>query len=139
MAKSSGLGAVVSVADATSALQAITNDITNFAITTPVAVQDTTGVDKSAHERLALLRDGTVSLNGVFNPAANMSHAVLSTIMSTAGAIPRQTKVQPTAAASPSLTMNLLYTSYNVTRSNSGELTFTSEGQLADGAIPAWS
>jgi hypothetical protein len=138
MAKTSGLGAAIQVDDATGTPQTITNDVTNFAITTPVALQDTTGVDKSAHERLALLRDGTVTLNGVFNAAANMSHVVLSSITSTAGAVARSTKVTPTAATAPSLSMELLYSSYNLTRSNAGELTWTSEGQLQDGTIPTW-
>ena len=33
----------------------ISNDVTEFSMSTPVALQDITGVDKSAHERLALL------------------------------------------------------------------------------------
>lgn len=137
--KVSGLGATIQVADASGTNQTITNDVTNFAITTPVAEQDITGVDKYAHERLALLRDGTVTLNGVANWAANMSHAVLSTVMSETGAIPRATVVTPSATSTPNLTMNLLYGSYNFTRNNAGDLVWTSEGSLADGTIPAWT
>jgi hypothetical protein len=137
--KVSGLGAAISVADASGDAQTITNDVTNFAITTPVATQDVTGVDKYAHERIALLRDGTVTLNGVANWAANMSHAVLSTVMSEAGAIPRATVVTPSATSTPNLSMNLLYASYNMTRSNAGDLTWTSEGSVADGTIPTWT
>ena len=139
MAKVSGLGAAIAVDDASGTPQTITNDVTNFSITTPVALQDTTGVDKYAHERLALLRDGTVSLNGVANWAANMSHAVLSSVLTQAGAINRTTKVTPSAATVPYLSMELLYASYNLTRANGGDLTWTAEGQLADGTIPTWT
>jgi hypothetical protein len=137
VAKTSGLGAAIAVDDASGTPQTITNDVTNFALTTPVALQDITGVDKSAHERLALLRDGTTTLNGVFNAAANMSHAVLSTVTTTASV--RTVKVTPTVSTSPNLSMEELFTGYNVTRSNSGELTWTAEGQLADGTIPTWA
>lgn len=50
--KVSGLGATVSVDDGSGSLQAITNDVTEFSISTPIALQDITGVDKLAHERL---------------------------------------------------------------------------------------
>lgn len=139
MSKTSGLGAAITVADASGTAQDISNDLTNFSITTPVAVEDVTGVDKYAHERMALLRDGTMTLNGVMNYAANMSHAVLSTVMTETGAVPRASKITPASATAPYLAMNLLYASYNVTRSNTGQLTWTSEGSVADGAVPEWS
>lgn len=137
MAKTSGLGAAILVDDATGTPQTITNDVTNFTLNTPVATQDTTGVDKYAHERLALLADATATLNWVFNAAANMSFTTLSTI--TQGEVPRTTKITPTASATPYLSNELLYSSYNLTRSNSGELTGSSEGSLADGTVPAWT
>lgn len=126
----------MSVDDATGTLQTITNDVTNFTMNTPVAVQDITGVDKSAHERLLLLSDGTVTLNGVFNAAADMSHAVLSTVPSTD--VTRTVTISPTATATPSLTMEMLLTSYNLTRSNAGELTWSTEGSLQSGTQPTW-
>lgn len=137
MSKQSGLGAAIVVDDATGTPQTITNDVTNFTLNTPLATQDVTGVDKYAHERLALLADATATLNWVFNAAANMSFAVLSTI--TSGQVPRTTKITPTASTVPYLSTEMLYTSYNLTRSNTGELTGSSEGQLADGTVPAWT
>lgn len=116
----------------------ISNDVTDFTLATPVALQDTTGVDKSAHERLPLLRDLTVALKGVVNAAANMSHAVLSTITTTPTA--RATSVYPTASGStPVMTANLLYASYDIARGADGALTWSSEGSLQDGAIPTWA
>lgn len=138
MAKISGLGATITVADSGGTSRTISNDINDFSIATPVALQDITGVDKSAHERLALLRDLTVQLKGVFNSAANMSHAVLSTV--TTSPNNRATSVYPTSNGStPVMTANLLYDSYDISRGNGGELTWQSKGNLADGAVPTWA
>lgn len=104
----------------------------------PVALQDVTGVDKSAHEKLAMLRDLTMQFKGACNFAANMSHAVLSTV--TTSAVPRAVSVYPTSNGStPVLAANLLFSNYDVARANGGELTFSSSGSLADGAIPTWA
>lgn len=138
MAKTSGLGATIIVADAGSVNRTISNDVTDFTIGTPRASQDITGVDKSAHERLLLLADGNVSLKGVLNAAANMSHAVFSTVPSTA--VTRSTSIAPTSnSGTPILVMNLLYEKYDVTRAAAGELTWQADGNLADGALPTWA
>jgi hypothetical protein len=135
--KVSGLGATVVVADATQTNQTISDDVTEFSLATPRAVQDTTGVDVYAHQRLLLLADATVSLKGVFNPAANMSHAVLSTVPSTS--VVRSTQITPTASEYPYLGFNADYSSYDVSRANDGALTWASEGALADGNTPTWT
>jgi hypothetical protein len=124
------------VEDATPTAQTITNDVTDFTISTPRAEQDITGVDKSAHERLLLLADGSVSLKGTFNAAANMSHAVFSSVPSTS--VARTTKITPTSATTPYLSMSVLYSNYEVARAAGGELTWTAPGNLADGTAPAW-
>jgi len=139
MAKTSGLGGVIKVADATQTAQTITNDVTNYQFTTPRAVQDTTGVDKYANERILLLADYTVTLNGVFNTASNMSHAVFSTIPSTS--VIRSVEIDPigTTSGYPKLVVNTLLTDYQITRANTGELTWQVPGSLADGNAPAWT
>lgn len=137
MAKTSGLGAAITVADASSDVQTISNDITEFSMATPRAVQDITGIDKYAHERLLLLADASVSLKGVFNAAANMSHAVLSTVSNTS--VVRAVQVTPTASEYPFLGFNAFFSSYDVARSATGELTWASEGALADGTTPQWT
>ncbi len=64
MAKESGMGiTTLTVDDSSTAAQTILNDITNFALSTPRGVQDVTGVDKSAMERLLLLADASIDLN----------------------------------------------------------------------------
>lgn len=139
MAKTSGLGEVIKVADASGTAQAITNDITNWQHSTPRALQDVTGVDKFANERIELLADFSVTLNGVFNTASNMSHAVFSTIPSSSAT--RSVELDPigTTTGNPKLAVNCVLTDYQLTRSNTGELTWQVPGSLADGAVPTWS
>jgi hypothetical protein len=138
MAKISGLGGTIQVMDATSTLRTITNDVTNYTWTNPRGVQDTTGVDKFAHEQLLLLADYSVTLNGVFNSAANFSHAVFATITTTT--VVRNVSIAPTSnSGTPILAVNCVLTDYQITRSNTGELTWQVPGQLADGAVPTWA
>lgn len=135
MAKSSGLGqTTLSVDDATNTQQAIKNDFTNWQLATPRTVQDITGVDKSAKESLLLLADCTMTGNGVFNPAANMSHAVFSTIPSTT--VPRLVTV---VINGKTLAPTLNLTDYALARPATGELTWSVPGMLSNGVVPTWS
>jgi hypothetical protein len=137
MAKTSGLAEVITVADASAAPQTISNDITNWTCSTPRAVQDVTGIDKSANERILLLADISVTLNGVFNPAANMSHAVFSTVPSTS--VARAVTLQPTSASVPNLATAAIFTDYQLTRSATGELTWQVPGSGSSGTVPSWT
>lgn len=135
MAKQSGLGwTTCSVDDATGTPQPIKNDITNLQFSTPRAVQDVTGIDKSANERILLLADVSITLNGVFNPASNMSHDVFKTVPSTS--VNRTTTL---TVAAKTLAFEALYTDYPLTRADSGELTWAVPGVLADGTVPTWA
>ena len=137
MAKTSGLAATVIVDDSSGSPQTISNDVTNFQFSTPRGVQDITGVDKSAHERLLLLADSSWTINMVFNSASNMGHVVFSTVPSTS--VNRTTKIEPTSGSTPFLACEVLYENYAITRSATGELTTTATGNLADGTTPSWS
>lgn len=137
MAKVSGLGGIVTVQDASSVARVITNDVTNFTTSTPRAVEDVTGVDKFAHEQILLLADIAVTLNGIFNTAANLSHAVFSTIPSTN--VNRSVAIQMSNSTPGTLTANCVLTDYQITRANTGELTWQVPGQNADGNVPVWS
>jgi len=135
MAKQSGLAmTTLSVDDSSGTARAIINDITNFTVSTPRGVQDITGVDKSAMERLLLLADMSVTANGVLNVAANQSHDVFKTVTSTS--VNRTTTLTQSGVT---LAGELLYTDYQLSRSNSGELTWTAPGVLADGTVPTWA
>lgn len=133
--KQSGLGwEVCSVDDATGAPQDIRNDLRSLEYATPRAVQDVTGIDKSAMERLLLLADFSCTLSGVYNDAPNMSHDVFKTVPSTS--------VQRTLTLTVSgqtLANECLFTDYPISRSDSGELTFGVPGVLADGTVPTWT
>lgn len=135
MAKESGIGwTTLSVDDSAGSPQAIKNDITNLAISTPRAVQDVTGIDKSAMERLLLLADASITLNGVFNDAAGASHVVFKTVSSTSVA-----RTTTATVSGQTLANELLYTDYQLTRADDGALTWSAPGVLADGVVPAWS
>lgn len=133
MAKQSGLGwTTLSVDSAAGTPVDIRNDITNLSFATPRAVQDVTGIDKSANERLLLLADATITLDTVFNPTG--AHTVFSTVSSTS--VARTTSI---GVGGKSLAMEMLYTDYPVQRSNTGELTASIPGSLADGTVPTWA
>lgn len=135
MAKESGLGwTTCSVDDSAGTARAILNDVTDLTFSTPRAVQDVTGIDSSAMERLLLLADFSVDLNGVFNDAANQSHDVFKTVPSTSVA-----RTVTLVVSGQTLANECLFTDYALTRSNSGELTWTAPGVLSDGSVPTWS
>lgn len=135
MAKESGLGwTTASVDDSSGTARAIKNDITELSFSTPRAVQDTTGIDKSAFERLLLLADFSVDLKGVFNDAANMSFDVFKTVPSTSVA-----RTVTLSVSGQTLPNECLFTDFALNRSNSGELTWTAPGVLADGTVPTWA
>ena len=135
MAKESGLAiTTLSVDDSASSPQAIKNDITNFNFSTPREEQNITGVDKSARERLLLLADFSITLNGVFNDAANMSHAVFKTVPSTS-----VIRTVSMSISGQTLANECFFTDYALTRPISGELTWVAPGLLGDGSVPTWS
>lgn len=136
MAKISGLG-WTSLGVGTSGTPAtpvdIRNDCTQLDWATPRAVQDVTGIDKSAHERLLLLADYTINITGVFNPA--LSHTIFLDVSSTS--VARATNI---TVGGKNLNMTgIIYTNYPITRAATGDLTWKVPGSLADGSIPTWS
>jgi hypothetical protein len=134
MAKESGLGwTTLSVDDSGGSVVAIKNDVTNFQFSTPKAIQDVTGVDKSAVERLQLLADFSIQLNGVFNDDA-ASHSVFRTVSSTSVA-----RTVTLVHSGQTLANETLFTDYALTRSDGGEFTWTAPGVLANGTVPTWS
>jgi len=135
MPKQSGLGwTTCSVDDAAGSAKVIVNDVTNLQISTPRGVQDVTGLDKFAYERILLLADSSITLNGVFNPTTDASHDVFKTVTSTS--VARTTTL---TIASKTLASELLYTDYNLTRAQTGEFTWSAPGVLSDGTIPTWA
>lgn len=134
MAKESGLGMTVSVDDSGGTLRDLSNDITNIDWATPRGVQDITGLDKSAVERLLLLADVSGTINGVFNDASNKSHDVFKTVSSTS--VDRTITI---VVSGQTLSMECVLTDYSISRSATGELTYSVPWSLADGTVPTWA
>jgi hypothetical protein len=129
MAKEAGFPFQVQVDDGTPTLQDISNDVTNFSFATPRGVQDVTGVDKSAMERLLLLADFSLTLNGMFNDA--LSHLVFDTLDGV--------RTCTLTVSSEILTNECLFTDYALTRNQDGSLTWSAPGVLANGTVPTWT
>lgn len=125
MAKVSGITTAVTIAG-----NDISNDVTSINIDTPYGVQDITGLDKSAVERLLLRADATGTVNGVFNTAASKSHATLKTPGSKTFVI-----AYPGATA----TFTAVTTNYAVNMGTDGSLVWSSNFQLSSGTAVAWT
>ena len=135
MAKETGIPVTtLSVDDSAGVLRAILGDITNFTLATPRPDQDVTGLDKSARERLLLLADFSISLNGVFNDAVNQAHSVFKTVPSTSVA-----RTVSLNVSGQTLSNECFFSDYSLVRAASGELTWTAPGALSDGTVPTWS
>lgn len=136
MAKETGLGwTTLDVDDEAGVPQDLRSDVTNFSFATPRGVQDVTGLDKSAMERLLLLADFSTTLNFVFDDAlADSVHDVLSTVPSTSIA-----RTMTITVSGQTLANEVLFTDYSYTRAADGSLTGTAPGVLADGTVPTWT
>lgn len=135
MAKEPGFAFTLSVDDAAGTLRTLSNDFSSLTLSTPRAVQDITGLDKSAIERQLLLADGSATLQApALNDAANQSHAVFKTVPSTS-----VNRTVTFALSGQSLSMEMLPTDYQWSRGQDGSLTFSVPLSLADGTVPVWS
>ena len=138
MAKQTGLGATVSVDDSGGTVRAITNDVQSFQFAMPRGVLDDTGVDKSAIERTLLLADFSVSLTttAINFAAAPSFHDCFKTVPSTT--VGRTTAIL-CGTGGGTITAEVLYTDYQLTRGQDGALGATVPGVLQNGVAPAWS
>ena len=124
----------VAIDDSGGSARTISNDITGLSWSIPRNVQDVTGVDKAAIERLLLLADLSATYDGVFNDASNMSHDVFKTVGSASVA-----RTVTLVMSGQTLASEQLLTDYPLTRASSGELTFSVPGVLQSGTAPTWS
>lgn len=135
MAKETGLGwTTFSVDDSSGAAKDIRNPTTSLAFATPRGVQDATGLDKSAFERLLLLADFSVTANGVFDDGADLAHVVFRTVPSTS--VLRTVTIVVSGQTLPNETF---FTDYSLSRAQSGEFTWTAPGVLGNGTVPTWA
>ena len=134
MAKESGLGwTTLSADDSGGTPRDIRDDVTNFQFAMPQAVQDVTGVDKYAYERLGLLADFSASLSFVFDDAVNKVHDVFS------DANTGVSRTLTFAHSGQTLTNECLATDYALTRGQDGAFTGTVPLVLSNGTLPAWT
>ena len=136
MPKESGIGMTAAIDNGAGAAKTITDDVTDLVIAIPRAVQDVTGLADAAPERLLLLADMSMTLNGVFNDATDLSHDVFKTVPSQGPAVTRLVTI---AISSQTFTAETFATDYILTRAADGSLTWSVPFVNADGAIPAWS
>ncbi len=134
MAKESGIGMTVNVDDSVPTARDISNDINSITFDTPRGLIDVTGLDVASLERLAGLADGTVTINGTFNDAANKSHAVLKDV-----ATNTTLRTVTIAISGQTLTLEVLFSGYSLNRAADGSLTYTATGQLAATTLFGWS
>lgn len=135
MVKKSGLGATLSVDDSSGTARAIGNDILSINVATPRGVQDITGIDKSARERLLLLADASIAYNGVFNDTTTTgAHSVLSTVSSTS-----VQRLHTYTVQSKVLACECMLADYPLSRGADGALTFAVTAMLSDGSVPTWA
>jgi hypothetical protein len=136
MAKQTGLGDYVAVDDSGGSARDISNDIGDYGINIAQELVETTGLDKSARERITGMSDGDVTLNGFFNAASNKSHDVFKT---RTGTRTFDLRIGGNSSSNPKLAMEMQIANYSLTRDNAGALTWTVTLNLADGTVPAWS
>jgi hypothetical protein len=124
----------VAVDDSGGSARSIENDMTAVDFTITRNQQDTTGIDKAAIERLLLLSDCSITMNGVFNDATNMSHDVAKTVASATAS-----RTITLVMSGQTLAVETFLTEYGLSRASSGELTFTIPAMLQSGAAPTWA
>lgn len=133
MAKSSGLAwTTLSLDDSGGTPVDIRNDVNSFNFATPRAVQDITGVDKSAFERQLLRADFTGTLNNLFN--VSTSHPVFATISSSSVA-----RTLSLGIAGVTLPNEVVLTDYQISRAEDGALTSNVPFSLSNGTVPTWA
>lgn len=134
MAKESGMGMTLTVDNPAGSGKDISNDTTSISFGTPRGVQDVSGLDVAAMERILLLADGTVSITGVYNNTADKSHDVFKDVSTTSVA-----RTVAILISGQQLAMEILFSEYVLNRGADGSLVWTASGSLADGTAPAWT
>lgn len=139
MAKETGLGWTAwSVDDSSGTLRDIRRATTSLQIAMPRGVQDATGLDQLAFERLLLLADLSGTMTGVFDDATNNVHDVLKSVPSMSAGREFLYTVSGNSLGVTNLP-TVHVTDYQLTRAQSGEFTWSAPFVLANGVLPAWS
>lgn len=109
----------------------VSNDVLSFTFDTPYGVQEITGMDKSAVERLLLRADCTGSFTMAFNVDANRSHATFKT--------PGSKTFVILFAGAATATFTALTTNYGLAPAADGSITSNANWALSSGTAVAWT
>ena len=133
--KESGIAwTTCSVDSSAPAVTAIVNDVTALSFSTTRGVQDITGLDSAAHERLLLLPDFSISLTCVFNDNAVSAWTVFKSVCDSP--LIRTTTL---TISGQTLANEVMYDNVAYSRAADGSFTFVTSGNLGDGTAPTWS
>ncbi len=135
MAKQSGLGDYVAVDDSGGTARDLSSNITSYSITVPNNLMEQTSIEKLGMERIVMVGDGAVTLNGVFDKASNKSHDVFKT---RTGDRTVTIAIGGNTSGYPKLEMEMLVSDYNLERGDDGTLNWTATLELSNGTVPAW-
>lgn len=133
--KESGLGWTTAGRDVSGGgLAVLVNCTTNVDLSITRNVQDITGMDKSAMERLLLLGDYSSSWTMIYNDCACKSFDVHKTISSA-----DVTRTETLAVSGQTLTNEVLLTDMALSRGADGSLIISGPAVLQSGTDPTWS
>ncbi len=133
MSKENGLGwSVLDVDDEAGVAQDIREDVNSLEFSTPRAVLEVTGIDKSAMERLHGLADFSATLTFTFDDdTADSVHDVFKDLSNV--------RTLLITVSAQILTNEVLFTDYALTRGNDGAFGGTAPCVLANGVVPTWT
>jgi hypothetical protein len=119
MAKQSGLGD-----NCYAGGNNLSGDVSTVALSSPQGIQDMTGIDVFAMERVGLARDGNINWTSFFNPTR--AHPVLSALPTADVMV---TYCRGTTLGNPAACMVSKQINYDGTRGDGGEFTFALQAQ----------
>ena len=132
MSKESGIGLTLTIDDSGGTARDISNDVSAVQFGTPQNLQDVTGLDKSAMERIVLLNDAQVQITvPAFNDAAGMSFAVLKNRTGSRTVV--------IAHSGNTLTLETYISDVQFTRNADGSLGASATFMLNSGTVPTWA
>lgn len=132
MAKENGLGwTTCSVDNSSGTLKALVDDVNSLEFSTPRAVLEVTGLDKSAMERLHGLADFSITLSFTFDDAADKVHDVFKDLSNQ--------RTVTLAVSGQTLSNECLFTDYAYNRGTDGSLAGTAPAVLSNGTVPTWT
>jgi len=124
----------ISIDDSGATARDLSNDIQSCNWATPRGEYDTTGVDKTARERLLGLADFSATFNGTFNDASNMSHDVFKSVPSAS-----VTRTVSIGLSGQTLAPECVLTDYQLAKAADGNVTYTVPAALQSGTAPTWA